>query len=267
LSTTREFLERQTSERRQPPEILDRAWEELFIAEGSDWFCWFGDSHSSAQDAVFDQLFRKHLENVYQLLGEMIPVELLRPVRLAERHLQLHSQPSSLLNVKVNGHATYFEWLNAGHFATTPPRGRVVMADTRRLESVSFGFDEERLFIRVDTRGGPARELLADVDSLRVSLVEPAGFDLLLRRPASAMPKAELTHYETPVSAAGVIAATEAIVEIAIPWRPLGLTPGSPVRFYVEIIKNELSLERAPREGAIEIQIPSPDFELIMWQA
>ena len=27
------------------------AWEELYIAEGSDWFWWFGDSHSSARTA------------------------------------------------------------------------------------------------------------------------------------------------------------------------------------------------------------------------
>ena len=46
---------------------------ELHIAEGSDWFWWFGDDHSSAQDALFDYLFRKHLQNVYVLLGDEPP--------------------------------------------------------------------------------------------------------------------------------------------------------------------------------------------------
>src|SRR5262249_37940962 len=36
---------------------LAKAWEELYIAEGSDWFWWYGDDHSSAQDALFDYLF------------------------------------------------------------------------------------------------------------------------------------------------------------------------------------------------------------------
>ena len=55
---------------RSRPSKLARAWEELYIAEGSDWFWWFGDSHSSAQDGLFDRLFRKHLQNVYLVLGE-----------------------------------------------------------------------------------------------------------------------------------------------------------------------------------------------------
>src|SRR5207248_7408147 len=39
---------------------LERAREEVLIAEGSDWFWWYGDDHSSAQDLEFDDLFRRH---------------------------------------------------------------------------------------------------------------------------------------------------------------------------------------------------------------
>jgi len=39
------------------PNRIRQAWEEIYIAEGSDWFWWFGDDHSSAQDDVFDYLF------------------------------------------------------------------------------------------------------------------------------------------------------------------------------------------------------------------
>src|SRR4030095_10846889 len=35
-------------------ESRDRALEELLIAEGSDWFWWYGDDHSSDQDVDFD---------------------------------------------------------------------------------------------------------------------------------------------------------------------------------------------------------------------
>src|SRR5262249_9179240 len=59
---------------------FDRAWEEIYIAEGSDWFWWYGDEHSSAQDALFDYLFRKHLQNVYLLLGDQPPPELGRAI-------------------------------------------------------------------------------------------------------------------------------------------------------------------------------------------
>ena len=58
------------------PEARDRALEELLIAEGSDWFWWYGDDHSSDHDADFDDLFRRHLRNAYAALGVPIPEEL-----------------------------------------------------------------------------------------------------------------------------------------------------------------------------------------------
>ena len=70
---------------RKPAEQIRRAWEELYIAEGSDWFWWFGDDHSSAQDALFDRLFRKHLQNVYRCSASSRPAELARPISQGHR--------------------------------------------------------------------------------------------------------------------------------------------------------------------------------------
>jgi len=43
-------------------------------AEGSDWFWWFGEGHSSNQDAIFDRLFREHLCGIYKALNEPVPL-------------------------------------------------------------------------------------------------------------------------------------------------------------------------------------------------
>jgi alpha-amylase/alpha-mannosidase (GH57 family) len=59
-----------------PSAARDRAYEELLIAEGSDWFWWYGDDHSSAQDKEFDELFRRHVRNAYEALGLEPPAEL-----------------------------------------------------------------------------------------------------------------------------------------------------------------------------------------------
>jgi len=48
------------------------AWEALYAAEGSDWFWWFGEGHSSNQDAIFDRLFREHLCGIYKALNEPV---------------------------------------------------------------------------------------------------------------------------------------------------------------------------------------------------
>ena len=45
------------------------AYEELLIAEGSDWCWWYGPEHGSDNRPEFDQLYRDHLSNVYRALG------------------------------------------------------------------------------------------------------------------------------------------------------------------------------------------------------
>ena len=54
------------------------------------------------------------------------------------------------------------------------------------LRAVWFGFDAERLLIRVDTEGGPARERLAEADRLRIGFVDPAETEILVMEPAAA---------------------------------------------------------------------------------
>lgn len=39
------------------------------MAEGSDWFWWFGEDQDSGNDDKFDDLFRTHLKNIYRGLG------------------------------------------------------------------------------------------------------------------------------------------------------------------------------------------------------
>ena len=55
---------------------IEKAYEEILIAEGSDWFWWFGDEHSSENDPEFDRLFRQHITNVYHFLDKPIPRQL-----------------------------------------------------------------------------------------------------------------------------------------------------------------------------------------------
>ena len=147
---------------RHDPATLARAWEELYIAEGSDWFWWYGDDHSSALDALFDHLFRKHLRNVYTLLADDPPGSLFTPISQAAPHRPIHDQPTSFLNVKVDGRSTYFEWINAAHYVCGNERGTMALVSKGLLQAVWFGFSADRLLIRVDTEGGPASERLAE---------------------------------------------------------------------------------------------------------
>jgi alpha-amylase/alpha-mannosidase (GH57 family) len=55
------------------PEEIVAAERQLAICEGSDWFWWFGDYNPSATVGQFDQLYRMHLANLYQMLNVEAP--------------------------------------------------------------------------------------------------------------------------------------------------------------------------------------------------
>jgi len=51
------------------------AIKQMFICEGSDWFWWYGENQMD-----FDALFRMHLSNFYQIIGQDVPAYLKRPL-------------------------------------------------------------------------------------------------------------------------------------------------------------------------------------------
>ncbi len=176
LHQTREFLKQTEAEGKAPRDALAKAWEELFIAEGSDWFWWFGDDHSSSQDALFDQLFRKHLQNVYTRLETIPPNVLKHPIKRLQRRA-LHTQPSGFCPVKVDGRRTYFEWICAGQYICGSERGTMTKVTQGVMRAVYFGFDAQRLAVRIDTTRF-ALEDLESLDEMRLRFVEPASLEI-----------------------------------------------------------------------------------------
>ena len=53
---------------------------QLAICEGSDWFWWFGDYNASDSVKSFDQLYRRNLINLYELLGQSVPDSLYKAI-------------------------------------------------------------------------------------------------------------------------------------------------------------------------------------------
>jgi len=266
LHQTRQHLRAAGAAKGKSPEQLRRAWDEMLIAEGSDWFWWFGDSHQCAQNGAFDRLFRKHLQNVYSALGDQPPSELARPIShgLGQR---LHSHPTGLLNVKVDGRRSYFEWINGGRYVCQGARGAMSMAYEGLISDLYFGFDPENLFIRLDARNGPFRERLLEVDHLRMVFFQPEGFQLVVSDPATRKPGVELYRAAAPVVPSGAEAAADWIFELAVPFSSLSLKADDAIQFCVELSRDGQPVERVPSEGAIETTVPSADFELLMWQA
>ena len=132
------------------PEGMKLAREELFIAEGSDWNWWYGPEHESANRIEFDQIYREHLANVYKALGVAAPSELSQPILKIHEQTATHTAPSGNFTPTINGIVdSYFEWLGAGLYEVDQRSGS--MHGKRALvKCVSYGTDDDRLYLRVD---------------------------------------------------------------------------------------------------------------------
>lgn len=128
------------------------ALESIYIAEGSDWYWWFGDEHSSEHDEVFDQLFRTHISNVYLLLNLKPPEFLSFPIKqkLKEGIVDFLISPTTIITPKIDGEITsYFEWMGAGELKLS------YLFSTHRpsqvpIKKLLYGFDKDFLYFRLD---------------------------------------------------------------------------------------------------------------------
>jgi hypothetical protein len=128
---------------------LQRAREEIFIAEGSDWNWWYGPEHETANAIEFDQIYREHLANVYRALGVPTPPELSLPILKIWKEEPV-TPPLGFISPKINGLVdSYFEWLGAGVYRVDQRSGS--MHGKRALvREVYFGADATNLFLRID---------------------------------------------------------------------------------------------------------------------
>jgi alpha-amylase/alpha-mannosidase (GH57 family) len=134
----------------QHPEATEesnpQAWEALYAAEGSDWFWWFGQGHSSNQDAMFDQLFREHIGAIYQALDEPIPAQLRRSV---DRHEDGRDRrPRSFIHPIIDGLGDEQDWDRAGRIDVGGARG--TMHRNTPIQRLWYGVDHLNLYLRVD---------------------------------------------------------------------------------------------------------------------
>jgi alpha-amylase/alpha-mannosidase (GH57 family) len=125
------------------------AFEELLIAEGSDWNWWYGPEHSSANDREFDQLYRKHLSNVYQALGSTPPDYLAQPIARGSIRPSFTPQ-THYIHPRITGdRVRYFEWMGAALY-TADRRAGAMHGKLFLCDSVYAGIDETNVYARLD---------------------------------------------------------------------------------------------------------------------
>jgi hypothetical protein len=268
LGQTREALV-QYANRNGEPDKLAKAWEEIYIAEGSDWCWWYGDDHFSENDEEFDLLFRTHLMNVYRIIDLDVPDELRVPILRQDREARPTTDLTALISPTIDGQVSnYFEWLSAGVYDVARGGG-AMHRGASVIAQIYYGFDLRNLFIRLDPSQCLQEETAADL-SFFVNFLLPKGMDVEIRvmprerRATAALHRGE-DGVRKEVAAINNVAANE-IIELAIPFELLGVKPNDEVHCFVTVERKGSEIEKWPYRGFIQVKVPSDDFEAMMWQ-
>ncbi len=250
---------------------IKAAWTSIYAAEGSDWFWWYGDEHSSMNDSDFDLLFRRYVKNVYTQIGAQPPVCLDIPIITTEKGVRPTSTPTAYLDPVIDGEMTnYFEWLSSGELY----RGFKGSSMHKEIEtgflinSIVYGFSTERLYFRLDYL---EEKLPYDNEwTLHINFIHPielcieakvngpeASFNILRRKGEDGQWSVEATVYEI---------ASKNVVEMAVPLSQLtGGEDANELHLFINIDAGTDGILRWPSKGFYIFDLPDENFELENW--
>ena len=232
------------------------AFEELLIAEGSDWCWWYGPEHDSANREEFDQLYRSHLANVYRFLNLAPPEELSRPIlRVTAPVVQI--APSGPIRPVIDGEVTsYFEWIGAGAYRIDERSGSM-HGKRFVVKEVQFGSEGVNFYLRVDFHPGCERELGGMEARLSAQSLDSGQASHVAIALAHGSRGCRVTGIQ-PADGRPVECALGRVLEVRIPLEVLGVAPGRGLRFQFSLWQGGLPIDAAPQQGWIEMRITNP---------
>jgi alpha-amylase/alpha-mannosidase (GH57 family) len=265
-------------------QAFEEAWQHVLVAEGSDWFWWFGEHQESGVDYLWDLNFRRHLQEAYRALGESPPPELFGPILSTATETD-SLDPSGPFTPVMDGMVSHpHEWSAAG--VRRPARaGAMQRTEGLVLREVRFGTDQHDLFLLFAPGPGgfPPGTQLAVYFSSPADRPRAAGTESTTdrirfygRSRADAELGFELTHeLSMRVQGPGLVTAMLArpsngvwpdgeplleaalgeVLEVAVPLRELDILEPARLEFVVAVARDGVLLELIPARGAIDLDL------------
>ena len=228
------------------PEALTLAQDFMYLAEGSDWFWWYGTDQDSGQDSYFDEGYRALLKGVYTSLGVEYPAYLDIPI-IQPQPLVADAAISGETTAVIDGVTGEEEWATAALYAG---------GEGNPIQAFSYGMDQENLYLRVDLS-----ESYSDDDAIQLYLNAPgdsnrqitdlsgqnqlvSGFSRMLEiKPGKDFAGLYLTDgsvWTLQEEQVGLVASGSTVVELSVPKTILGdVSAGSIVPGYILFITDE----------------------------
>ncbi len=261
---------------------LEAAWESLYIAEGSDWFWWYGLDQDSGYDENWDVLFKVHLSNIYRAIDLELPPYL----------QDLWTNPTipdapygGTIEPMIDGKALPGEWDGAARYDASTVTGTGI-----DIDSFHVGYDSNNVYVRVDLNDdGSVDDKAVEIYFMQPNAVNfneaETNFRTDIGEEILGFPAKNLIRFDfdelrddgrskwTALSAKGIIGSSEVwaspvnsnlggcayddIYEFQIPWSQLGLAPRYSTRIKVVVadLDTGSDLEMAPPAPA-EMVLP-----------
>lgn len=149
LKQTKDDFDNFVKANKNHPQI-QLAKRELLIAEGSDWFWWYGEPNNSGQDFIFDYMFRERLKNVYLILGMNYP-DYLDKTLITTLDVPFQ-RPKRHITPQMDGlNKSSDDWYNSG---TISMIDGPVFRENKNVDKINFGCDRDNIYFRLHVNKG-----------------------------------------------------------------------------------------------------------------
>ena len=274
LKKTKDDFEAFIKEHKNNPNIK-YAKRELLIAEGSDWFWWYGEPNNSGQDFVFDYMFRERLKNVYLLLGrdypEYLDKTLITTIEVPFKH------PKRNITPRMDGLISSGEdWYNAGSISMLDGP---VFRENKSVDKILFGCDKDNIYFRLHVNKGTGEisfvdrinqfyiyirnasrigerafiRLISKTDNPYPILTEKFEHELTLTLVKDTLYPIRLASVMHPnmwtlENPEGIETVNENVIDILIPFDKFGIKPGETVEFFMANTDSGVKNTHIPQE-------------------
>ncbi len=261
LNSVRNFLKAyEMGERTVTAEKMALAFDYMYLAEGSDWFWWYGTDQDSGQDSYFDEGYRELLKQVFISLDEEPPSFLKVPI-IQPATVRADSPMMASGTPVLDGKGDDEAWTLSAYYAGSK---------ASPIKGLYYVLDKDNIYFRVDKRVAlnedealeiylsvPGQQSMRNAFGLAQDQLLGISGNMLLTYKAGA---ASLDHYETDgetwsVKQANVGQAVQddKTIEMSLPISLFGeLKSGDQISFSTFISP---SLDKFPEAGPAAIQI------------
>ena len=206
--------------------------EHFLVAQCSDWFWWYGDTHHTEFALEFDTLFRKHLISIYELMDMPPPSTLFIPIASAGDSKAFESEPKFDIYPIIDGReSSFFEWLGSGMIDESKIYSTM---DRVRgpIDTIYWGKNSDYIFIRLDGNV----EALDRID-IYIDSKEPIKIDAT----------------EPTFKSSGIEVAIDSIIEISISQDIFANSELAVIR--LEILNSNKILQTLPGTGELRVAL------------